>query len=83
MKLLYFSWVRERIGRDEEDLALPAGVATVGALLDWLATRGPGYAAALADRRAIRVAVNQDYADESHPLAPHDEVALFPPVTGG
>ena len=83
MKLLYFSWVRERIGRDEEDLALPAGVATVGALLDWLATRGPGYAAALADLRAIRVAVNQDYADESHPLAPHDEVALFPPVTGG
>ncbi|HLU91201.1 MAG TPA: MoaD/ThiS family protein, partial [Pedomonas sp.] len=62
MKLLYFSWVRERIGRDEEDIALPADIATVGALLNWLAERGPGYAAALADRSAIRVAVNQDYA---------------------
>ena len=52
-------------------------------MLDWLATRGPGYAAALENRRAIRVAVNQDYADNDHPLAPQDEVALFPPVTGG
>lgn len=83
MKLLYFSWVRERIGRDEETLAPPPGVATVGALLDWLAARGPGYAAALADRSAIRVAVNQDYAEASHPVARGDEVALFPPVTGG
>lgn len=83
MKLLYFSWVRERIGCDEEDVTLPADVATVGALLAWLAARGPGYTAALEDRSAIRVAVNQDYADDSHPIAPHDEVALFPPVTGG
>lgn len=83
MKLLYFSWVRERIGRDEEDIALPADIATVGALLNWLAERGPGYAAALADRSAIRVAVNQDYAEDSHPVAKSDEVALFPPVTGG
>ena len=83
MKLLYFSWVRERIGCDEEDIALPDGVTTVGALLGWLAQRGPGYAAALADRSALRVAVNQDYVTDSHPISPHDEVALFPPVTGG
>lgn len=83
MKLLYFSWVRERIGCDEEDISLPADIATVGALLEWLAARGPGYAAALADRSAIRVAVNQDYAEDSHPVAKGDEIALFPPVTGG
>lgn len=83
MKLLYFSWVRERIGCDEEDLALPAGIDTVGALLAWLATRGPGYASALEDRSALRVAVNQDYAEDGHPVGPRDEVALFPPVTGG
>ena len=83
MKLLYFSWVRERIGCDEEEITPPAGIDTVGALLAWLATRSPGYAAALADRSALRVAVNQDYADDSHPVAAHDEVALFPPVTGG
>lgn len=83
MKLLYFSWVRERIGRDEEDIALPVDITTVGALLAWLAARGPGYAAALEDRSAIRVAVNQDYADDAHPIRQTDEVALFPPVTGG
>lgn len=83
MKLLYFSWVRERIGCDEEDLAPPADIDTVGTLLAWLATRGPGYASALEDRSAIRVAVNQDYADDNHPLSAGDEVALFPPVTGG
>lgn len=83
MKLLYFSWVRERIGRDEEDVTPPPGTDTVAALLDWLATRGPGYASALADRSAIRVAVNQDYADDNHPVSDSDEVALFPPVTGG
>lgn len=83
MQLLYFSWVRERIGRDEEHIALPDSVATVGDLLGWLAQRGPGYAEALADRAAIRVAVNQDYVADSHPIAAHDEVAIFPPVTGG
>jgi len=83
MKLLYFSWVRERIGCDEEDISLPANITNVGTLLEWLAARGPAYAAALADRNAIRVAVNQNYVDDAHPVAIGDEVALFPPVTGG
>ena len=83
MKLLYFSWVRERIGRDEEDVALPDSVTSVGALLGWLASRGPDYAAVLENRSAIRVAVNQDYADDAHPVSSTDEIALFPPVTGG
>jgi sulfur-carrier protein len=83
MKLIYFAWLRSRIGLAEERVELPAGVGNVGQLLDWLKTRGPGYAAALVDASVVRVAVNQDYVGLDHALAPGDEVALFPPVTGG
>ena len=83
MKLLYFAWLRTRIGIASEEVTPPEAVADVGGLIDWLATRGPGYADALADRDQVRVAVNQDYAGRDHPIAPGDEVALFPPVTGG
>jgi molybdopterin converting factor subunit 1 len=83
VKLLYFAWLRQKTGVGEEEVSPPAGIATVGDLLDWLAGRGPGYAEALADRDAIRIAVNQDYAKESDPVRPGDEIALFPPVTGG
>jgi len=83
MKLLYFAWLRAKIGIAEETVDLPPGVATVGTLLDWLKRRGPGFAEALKDLSAVRVAVNQDYVPTSHPLKPGDEVALFPPVTGG
>ena len=83
MTLLYFAWVRERIGRDAEEIALPADVRTVAALLDWLRGRGEGYASALEDLSVIRVAVNQEFAAPDHAVADGDEVALFPPVTGG
>jgi len=83
MKLRYFAWLRTRIGRGEEFLDPPAGTATVAALIAWLATLGPGYAAALADPRLVRVAVNQEHVGPDHPVRPGDEVALFPPVTGG
>ncbi len=83
MKLLYFAWLRAKIGIAEERIDPPAGVATVAALLDWLKTRGPGFADALKDTRIVRVAVNQAYVGRDHPLRPGDEVALFPPVTGG
>ena len=83
MTLLYFAWVRERIGRDTEELALPADVKTVAALLDWLRSRGGGYAEALEDLSVIRVAVNQEFAAPDHAVTDGDEVALFPPVTGG
>ena len=83
MTLLYFAWVREQIGRDSEDVALPADVQTVAALLDWLRGRGGGYARALEDLSVIRVAVNQEFAALDHMVADGDEVALFPPVTGG
>lgn len=83
MKLLYFAWLRTRIGKAEERVELPAGVTTVAALVDWLRSRGPSFAEALKDTRVLRVAVNQQYVGWSHPVAPGDEVALFPPVTGG
>jgi sulfur-carrier protein len=83
MKLLYFAWLRARIGRADEELALPHEVHDVGALLDWLKTRGPGYAEALRDLSVVRVAVNQDYVGREHRVRDSDEVAIFPPVTGG
>lgn len=83
MKLLYFAWLREKVGLADEQVPLPENVATVGGLLDWLKERGAGHAEALEDLSAIRVAVNQEYAGLEVPVADSDEVALFPPVTGG
>jgi sulfur-carrier protein len=83
VKLLYFAWLRARIGQAEEELALPAEVRDVAALLEWLRQRGGGYAEALCDLSVIRVAVNQEYVRRDHPICDGDEVALFPPVTGG
>ena len=83
MELLYFAWVRERIGTGAETLDIPDYIATVAALLDWLATRSPGHKAALADRSAIRVAVDQDFVGDAAPSASAHEIAIFPPVTGG
>ncbi|HEY5598084.1 MAG TPA: molybdopterin converting factor subunit 1 [Kiloniellales bacterium] len=83
MKLLYFAWLKAKTGVAEEEVTPPPEVATVADLLAWLATRGPGHAAALADLSALRVAVNQEYARPADAVRPGDEVALFPPVTGG
>ena len=83
VQLLYFAWVREMVGADSETLALPTEIATVAALLDWLATRSDGHAAALADRSRIRVAVDQIFAGPDAALAGAREIAIFPPVTGG
>lgn len=83
MTLLYFAWVRQKIGRSEESLALPEGVATVADLAAWLAGRGSGYADAFADPGRLRAAVNQDHVPFDTRLGPDDEVAFFPPVTGG
>ena len=83
MRLLYFAWLRAKIGTAEEELTLPAGIADVAGLLAWLKTRGPGYAEALKNLDAVRVAVNQNYVGPEHKLRDGDEVAVFPPVTGG
>ena len=82
MRLLYFAWVRERIGVGEEEVEVPA-LATVGDLLDWLSTRSPGHAAALADRSQIRVGVDQAFVQFDAGIADASEIAIFPPVTGG
>jgi sulfur-carrier protein len=83
LTILYFAWLRERTGTSEEHVTPPADVQTVGDLVSWLVGRSPGHANAFANRRTIRCAVNQDFADPSAPVRPGDEVAFFPPVTGG
>jgi sulfur-carrier protein len=83
VKILYFAWLRSRIGCAEEELAPPPEIRDVAGLLAWLGTRGANYAAALQNRAVVRVAVNQDYVGFDHPIHPSDEVAIFPPVTGG
>jgi len=83
VKLLYFAWLRTRIGHAEEQTTLPAHVRDVSGLLEWLRGRGPAYAEALRDLSVVRVAVNQDYVGGDHPIRDTDEGAIFPPVTGG
>ena len=83
MRILYFAWVRQRVGHAEETADVPAHVHTVGDLVDWLKTRDEGYEAAFADLRTIRAAVDQEHVTLDHPLAGAREVAFFPPVTGG
>lgn len=83
VQLLYFAWLRERVGHAEEQLPLPAGIGTIAALLDWLAARDERHAAAFAQRGLVRCAVNQNFAALDTPIAPGDEIAFFPPVTGG
>jgi len=83
MKLMYFAWLRQRIGTGQEVVDLPGDVATTADLVDWLAARGGGYAEAFKDRSAIKVAVDQEFADFDATLGNASEVAFFPPVTGG
>jgi molybdopterin synthase sulfur carrier subunit len=83
VKVLYFAWLRARIGCAEEEVELPPQVRDVAGLLDWLRSRGGRYAEALRDPSVVRVAVNQDYVGGEYPLKEGDEVAVFPPVTGG
>lgn len=83
MKILWFAWFRSRVGVGEETVSLPPEVKDVGMLVEWLRTRSPGHAAALKDLSVVRVAVNQEYVKFDRTLTDDDEVALFPPVTGG
>ncbi len=83
LRILYFAWLRERTGHAEEEIPPPDGVETVGDLIVWLRARDERHAAAFVNPRLIRVAVNQDFADPDTKVSAGDEVAFFPPVTGG
>jgi molybdopterin synthase sulfur carrier subunit len=82
-KLIYFAWVRERIGKPEEDVDLPSGIETVADLLRWLKSRGEEYQNALQYPDVIRVAINQEHVGHREKIAGAREIALFPPMTGG
>ena len=83
LTILYFAWVREAVGADEEKVEPPAGVATVDALIDWLRMQSEGHRAAFADMSRIRMAVDQSFAPLEASIVGAREVAFFPPVTGG
>lgn len=83
MKIVYFSWVRERIGKEVEEVELPPEVTTVRELLIWLKTRGEEYASALEHPEVIRVALDMEHVHHSDKIGTPYEIALFPPMTGG
>jgi molybdopterin synthase sulfur carrier subunit len=83
MKLMYFAWVRERIGKAEETVELPAAVNTVGDLMSWLASRGEEYAHAFETPKVIRAAIDHTHVRADAAVAGAREIAFFPPMTGG
>ena len=83
MKLRYFAWVRERIGKPEEEIEPPAGVATVADLMGWLALRGEEYAHAFENPKVIRAAIDRAHVKADTVISGAREIAFFPPMTGG
>lgn len=83
LKILYFASVKERLGKGAEELDVPPDVATVGGLRAYLGARGGAYAEVLGEKKLVKAAVNQDMVPFTAPLRAGDEVAFFPPVTGG
>ena len=83
MTLLYFAWVRQKLGISEESIRLPDSVRTVADLAMYLRGRGDGFADVFSDTRRLRAAVNQEHVGWDAAVSPDDEVAFFPPVTGG
>ena len=83
MKVLYFAWVRERVGKAEETIDPPANVRTVSDLMQWLVARGEEYANAFAAPRVIRAAIDHTHVKPDTAIAGAREIAFFPPMTGG
>ena len=83
VKLVYFAWVRERVGRAQEDAELPPQLTTIADLVGWLKGRGEGYAEAFANERVVRAAIDHVHAKPGTALAGAREIAFFPPMTGG
>jgi molybdopterin synthase sulfur carrier subunit len=82
-KIRYFAWVRERIGKTDEDIELPQTVTTVGDLMTWLAQRGDEYARAFENPKVIRAAIDRSHVRAEAVIAGAREIAFFPPMTGG
>jgi molybdopterin synthase sulfur carrier subunit len=83
VKLIYFAWVRERIGKAEEEIVPPRSVGTVADLIDWLSRRGEEYAYAFENPKVIRAAIDRIHARPESSIAEAREIAFFPPMTGG
>ncbi len=83
MKVMYFAWVRERVGKAEETIDPPPSVTTVAELMQWLTGRGEEYAYAFENARVIRAAIDQTHVKPETPIAGAREIAFFPPMTGG
>lgn len=83
MRLLYFAWVKEKVGRASEDIALPPEIATIAELIAWLKTRGPEFANAFARDEIIRAAIDHSHVRHDARIGTAREIAFFPPVTGG
>jgi molybdopterin synthase sulfur carrier subunit len=83
MKVLYFAWVRERVGKAEETIDPPANVRTVSDLMQWLVARGEEYANAFASPRTIRTAIDRSHVQSDAVITGAREIAFFPPMTGG
>ena len=83
VKLVYFAWVRERIGKPEETIEVPSDVATIAELLAWLRMRGPEYEHAFSRPEVIRAAIDQSHVKPAAKIVGAREIAFFPPVTGG
>lgn len=83
MKLVYFAWVRERVGKADETVSPPPGTDTVADLVAWLKSRGEEYAHAFENEGVVRTAVDRVHAKPDSPIAGATEIAFFPPMTGG
>ena len=83
MKILYFAWLRDRVGTGNENVEPPAEVTTVDELIDWLSKQSVGHESAFSDRAVVRCALNQEYVKTHEKFNRDDEIAFFPPVTGG
>lgn len=83
MRALYFAWVRERIGKSEEEIVLPENVVTVGDVIAWLSGKDECYAAAFESMKSIRTALDRTHVKHDAPIAGAREIAFFPPMTGG
>lgn len=83
MKVLYFAWLKDHIGTDAEEIAIPQGVKTLREMTVWLSGRGEGYAIAFENLDIVRAAIDQEFAELDSPIGNANEIAFFPPVTGG